>query len=47
MQQVRDRIVAVGEPAEIIDLGHADLGDEQGWFHGPAMVTAWGQRPLT
>jgi SAM-dependent methyltransferase len=45
-QQVRDRVVAVGEPADVIDRGLADLGDEQRWFTAPAMVTAWGRRPL-
>jgi 2-polyprenyl-3-methyl-5-hydroxy-6-metoxy-1,4-benzoquinol methylase len=44
-QQVRDRVVAVGEPAHVIDQGQADLGDQQRWFHGPAMVAAWGRRP--
>ena len=44
-QQVRDRVVAVGEPADVIDRGLADLGDEERWFPGPAMVTAWGRRP--
>jgi SAM-dependent methyltransferase len=43
-QQVRDRAVEVGEPAEVIDEGRADLGDERRWFHGPAMVIAWGRR---
>jgi pimeloyl-ACP methyl ester carboxylesterase len=44
-QQVRDRVAAVGEPAHVIDEGQADLADEQRWFTGPAMMTAWGQRP--
>jgi hypothetical protein len=44
-QQVRDRVVAVGEPAHVIDEGRADLDDEQQWFHGPATVIAWGRRP--
>jgi SAM-dependent methyltransferase len=44
-QQVRDRIVAVGEPAEVIDPGLADLADERRWFQGPAMLAAWGRRP--
>jgi SAM-dependent methyltransferase len=44
-QQVRDRVTAVGEPAQVIDQGQADLAEEQRWFHGPAMVTAWGRRP--
>ncbi len=43
-QQVRDRVIAAGEPARVIDQGIADLGDEQRWFCGPAMVTAWGRR---
>jgi len=43
-QQVRDRVVAVGEPGNVIDEGQADLSDEQRWFHGPAMVTTWGRR---
>ena len=45
-QQVRDRVIAAGEPAHVIDQGLADLGDEQRWFPGPAMVTAWGRWPL-
>ena len=44
-QQVRDRVIAVGEPAQVIDDGQADLADQQRWFTGPAMMTAWGQRP--
>ncbi len=44
-QQVRDRVIAVGEPARVIDDGRADLADQQRWFTGPAMMTAWGQRP--
>ena len=44
-EQVRSRVIAVGEPARVIDQGRADLADEQRWFHGPAMVTAWGRRP--
>ena len=44
-QQVRGRAAAVGEPAHVIDLGRADLGDERRWFHGPAMVIAGGRRP--
>lgn len=44
-QQVRDRVTAVGEPAHVIEQGQADLAEEQRWFHGPAMVTAWGRRP--
>ncbi|MBV9095668.1 MAG: class I SAM-dependent methyltransferase [Streptosporangiaceae bacterium] len=46
-QQVRDRVVAVGAPAQVIDQGQADLGDEQRWFRGPAMVIAWGRHPPT
>ena len=38
-------MTAVGEPAHVIDQGQADLAEEQRWFHGPAMVTAWGRRP--
>ena len=38
-------VIAVGEPAQVIDDGRADLADEQRWFTGPAMMTAWGQRP--
>ena len=43
-QQVRDRVIAVGEPAQVIDDGQADLADDQRWFTGPAMMTARGQR---
>ena len=34
-----------GGSAHVIDQGQADLAEEQRWFHGPAMVTAWGRRP--
>jgi len=44
-EQVRDRVTALGEPAEVIEHGQADLDDERRWFHGPAMVIAWGHRP--
>jgi len=44
-QQARDRVVAVGEPALVIDQGVAELGDDSRWFPAPAMVTAWGRRP--
>jgi SAM-dependent methyltransferase len=44
-QQVRGRVVKVGEPGDVIDEGQADLTDERRWFHGPAMVTAWGAAP--
>ena len=44
-QQVRDQVAAVGEPTHVIDQGQADLADDQRWFHGPAMLTAWGRRP--
>jgi 2-polyprenyl-3-methyl-5-hydroxy-6-metoxy-1,4-benzoquinol methylase len=44
-QQVHDRVVAVGEPAQVIDEGQAELCDEQRWFHGPATMIAWGRRP--
>jgi len=44
-QQVRDRVTEAGEPACVIDHGQAELGDQQRWFPGPAMVTAWGRRP--
>ena len=40
-QQVRDRVAAVGEPADVIDQGQAELSDEQRWFTGPATITAW------
>ena len=43
-KQARDRVVAVGEPGEVIDRGQADLDDEQRWFPAPANVIAWGRR---
>jgi SAM-dependent methyltransferase len=46
-EQVRERVVAAGEPGEIIDRGQADLADERRWFHGPAMVIACGWRPAS
>jgi SAM-dependent methyltransferase len=46
-QQTRDRVIAVGEPAQVVDEGRADLDDERRWFCGPAMVTAWGRKPAT
>jgi 2-polyprenyl-3-methyl-5-hydroxy-6-metoxy-1,4-benzoquinol methylase len=46
-EQVRDRVVAVGEPAHVVDEGQAELGDTQRWFHGPATVITWGRRPPT
>jgi SAM-dependent methyltransferase len=42
-QQVQSSLAAIGEPAHVIDRGRAELDDEQRWFHGPAMVTAWGR----
>ena len=44
-EQARDRVVAEGEPGEVIDRGQADLADEQRWFHAPATVIASGRRP--
>jgi SAM-dependent methyltransferase len=46
-RQVRDRVLAVGEPADVIDRGQVDLENAQRWFHAPAMVTAWGRFPAT
>jgi SAM-dependent methyltransferase len=45
-QQVRDPVIAIGEPAHVIDRGQADLGDAQRWFYGPATMIAWGRRAL-
>lgn len=43
--QSRDRVVAAGAPVEVLDQGGAALDDPTCWFHGPAMVAAWGRRP--
>jgi SAM-dependent methyltransferase len=44
-EQVRDRVAAVGESAEDIERGQAELADEQLWFYGPGMVIASGRAP--
>ena len=44
-QQARDRVAAAGELTHVIDQGQAELNDQQRWFHGPATMTAWCQRP--
>ncbi|MGO9974365.1 MAG: hypothetical protein ACLP01_16490 [Solirubrobacteraceae bacterium] len=44
-QQTRERVVAAGEPGEVIDRGQAELANDQRWFHGPEHATAWGRRP--
>jgi SAM-dependent methyltransferase len=44
-EQVRDRIIAVGEPGDVVDQGQDDLANQARWFHGPAMVAAWGHAP--
>jgi hypothetical protein len=43
--QARERAVAIGAAVEDLDRGHALLADPERWFHGPAMVAAWGWRP--
>ncbi len=43
-EQARHRVVAAGEPSEVIDRGQADLDDDEHWFHAPATVVAWGRR---
>ena len=45
-EQVRDRVVAVGEPAGAIDRGQSELADPKRWFHSPATVIVTGRRPL-
>jgi SAM-dependent methyltransferase len=42
--QVRERMLAAGHPAAVLDDGCAALEDPQRWFHGPATVIAWGRR---
>ena len=42
--QVRDRIIAAGSTAEVVDAGRAALADASRRFHGPARVIAWGRR---
>ena len=43
--QARERAVAIGAAVEDLDRGRALLADPGRWFHGPAMVAAWGWRP--
>ena len=43
--QVRDRIVAGGIPAEIIDNGRLALENESRWFLGSSTMIVWGRRP--
>ena len=42
--QVRERIIAAGAPARVVDDGRAALEDPRLWFYGPAKVIAWGRR---
>jgi hypothetical protein len=42
--QVRDRMLARGVPARIVDEGRAALEDPELWFYGPAKVIAWGRQ---
>jgi hypothetical protein len=42
--QARDRIAALGLPAQKVDAGRALLEDPSRWFHGPVRVVAWGRR---
>lgn len=44
-EQIRDRVAAVGESAEDIERGKAELADERLWFYGPGMVIASGRAP--
>ena len=43
--QVRERIIAMGVPAETVDAGRAVLEDPARWYYGPVRVVAWGRRP--
>lgn len=37
--------VSRGADPAVLDAARADLDDPARWFHGPAMVAAWGRRP--
>jgi SAM-dependent methyltransferase len=43
--QVREPIIASGLDPSRFDAGQAALADPAYWFHGAAMVVAWGRRP--
>jgi hypothetical protein len=37
--------VSRGADSAVLDAARAELDDPARWFHGPAMVAAWGRRP--
>jgi SAM-dependent methyltransferase len=43
--QARERAEAIGADVVALDRGRAILEDPVRWFHGPAMIAAWGRRP--
>ncbi|HEY1273352.1 MAG TPA: methyltransferase domain-containing protein [Thermoleophilaceae bacterium] len=43
--QTRERVVAAGVPADLVDSARAALEDPGQWFHGPSKIMAWGRRP--
>lgn len=43
--QMRERIVAAGGSAEVLDRGVAALADPALWFYGPAMTAVCARRP--
>lgn len=43
--QARERALALGAPADLLDQVNAVLGDPGHWFPACAMVSAWGCRP--
>ena len=43
--QARERALAIGADVDRLDRGRDVLEDPARWFHGPAMIAAWGRRP--
>jgi hypothetical protein len=43
--QLTSVAVSRGADQAVLDAACADLDDPSRWFHGPAMVAAWGRRP--
>jgi SAM-dependent methyltransferase len=46
MVQLRERVLGVGASEQDVDRVLDALTDTKQWFMGPAMVAAWGRRPL-
>jgi hypothetical protein len=45
-EQLIPRLVADGFPAELVAAATAELNAADRWFPAPALVAAWGRRPL-